>query len=300
MASSIPERRRTVAAVLTRLLRPAHIALLLVLVTGCSSTTFFYNRLDFLIPWYLGRYVDLDGTQEAWFDERLVDLLAWHRREELPRYVEFLAQLEKDLDTTLTVELLATRSDQLEKAWYRLRDPALEALLVLGARLDDEQITDFIAALRKRQMKYERKYLERSEKEFREDAADNLSDMLEDYLGRLDRGQRETVDATARALLRSDATWLRERQDWITQMEQLLQRAPGWQKELRQTIVEWESALDADALALYDHNERLVMELVADTVNRRSERQDRRLRRRLSDLGEDFSSLTGEAVDQQR
>ena len=29
------------------------------LLGACSSTTFLYNRLDFLLPWYLGDYADL-------------------------------------------------------------------------------------------------------------------------------------------------------------------------------------------------------------------------------------------------
>jgi hypothetical protein len=34
-----------------------------VFLSACSSTTFFYNRLDIILPWYLERYVDLDREQ---------------------------------------------------------------------------------------------------------------------------------------------------------------------------------------------------------------------------------------------
>jgi hypothetical protein len=54
-------------------------------------------------------------------------------------------------------------TDEFEDAWYRVRDRALEELLVLGATLSDAQIDEFIAALDKRQRKYERKYLGRSD-----------------------------------------------------------------------------------------------------------------------------------------
>jgi hypothetical protein len=36
------------------------LVLTLFLLSGCSSTTFFYNRLDFILPWYLDKYVDLN------------------------------------------------------------------------------------------------------------------------------------------------------------------------------------------------------------------------------------------------
>ena len=37
-------------------------AVLLCLLGACSSTTFVYNRLDSILPWYLDDYVDLNNT----------------------------------------------------------------------------------------------------------------------------------------------------------------------------------------------------------------------------------------------
>ena len=36
----------------------------LLLLGGCSSTTFIYNRLDFILPWYLDDYVELNRAQD--------------------------------------------------------------------------------------------------------------------------------------------------------------------------------------------------------------------------------------------
>ena len=74
-------------------------------------------------------------------------------------------------------------------------------------------------------------------------------------------------------------------------MERLLQREPGWQAAIRRTIVNWEAQLDEATLAVYDSNTLLVQELIVEVVNSRSERQDRRLRNRIEDLGDDFSDL---------
>ena len=37
---------------------------LLLLLGACSGTTFVYNRLDFLLPWYVDDYAELNGEQE--------------------------------------------------------------------------------------------------------------------------------------------------------------------------------------------------------------------------------------------
>jgi hypothetical protein len=266
----------------------------LLLLAGCSSTAFLYNRLDFILPWYLGRYVDLDTEQESFLDERLEPLLAWHRQEELPRYDVLLQSIEADLDTELSFEGLKQRGREVEQAWYRTRDPGLEVLLELGERLTDAQIDEFIAALRKRQLKYERKYLERDEAEFRDDTRDSLRKMLEDYLGRLESEQIERVALTASSLMRSDATWLRERARWIDTMERLLEREPGWQEAIRRTIKGWEAQLDAATQELYEHNTDRVLQLIVDVANTRSARQDRRLRRRIAGLRDDIEALLPE------
>ena len=270
-------------------------AVLILALTACSSTTFFYNRLDFILPWYLGRYVDLDREQDDWLDTSLESYLAWHRREELPSYDRLLDELEQDLDAPVSLELFQERAKQLEYAWYRTRDNGLDLMLELGARLRDDQIDEFIEALRKQQRKFERKYLERSEAEFREDARENLREMLEDYFGRLSPEQRERVDYTASMLARSDSTWLGERAAWIDTMEGLLERKPGWQDEIRRTIEEWEAELDEETLELYDGNTLLVQELIVDIVNSRSERQDRRLRRRIAGYRDDIATLIAQA-----
>lgn len=272
-------------------------ALLVLVLGGCSSTKFAYNRLDFFLPWYLGRYVDLDDEQADWFDTRIESLLAWHRAEELPRYVTFLYRLENDLGRPVTLAAVQDWTDTLELAWYRLRDPGLEELLTLGDRLTDEQIAEFITSLRKRQRKYEKKYLGRSDEEFRDDAADDLRDSFEDYLGRLSPQQDESVRRTVDALARTDSEWLDERAAWIDKMERLLRREPGWQAAIRSTIRNWEAQLDESTLAVYDRNTRLVQELVVEVLNARTERQSERLLRRLEDFREDFSDLHGQQSD---
>ena len=55
--------------------------LLLCVLAGCSSTSFFYNRLDFFVPWYLGDYVSLDRSQDELLENQLQPFLAWHRQD---------------------------------------------------------------------------------------------------------------------------------------------------------------------------------------------------------------------------
>ncbi|WP_439101735.1 DUF6279 family lipoprotein [Congregibacter sp.] len=270
----------------------------LLLVTACSSTTFVYNRLDIALSWYLGRYVDLTRSQSREFDGQLEAFLDWHRREELPRYVEFLDTVDRDLDSTVTVATLESYSDRAEEAWFRLRDPALEQLLALGASLSDEQIGEFMEAMEKKQEKYERKYLDRDDEEMREDAFENLEETLEDYLGRLNDAQSDRLRFAADELLRSDEVWLGEREAWMAALARELEREPGWQQRVTTIVRTWEDSLDPDVQALYDHNRSIVQLAIVDVVNSRSDKQDERLRKKIADFIEDFELLVSQAKSQ--
>jgi hypothetical protein len=278
-------------------LRRVGLLLLLLLLGACSSTTFVYNRLDFVLPWYLERYVDLDRTQREQLDELLAPLLEWHRREELPRYVAFLDDIERELDQTLTLAAVEAYTQRAEFAWYRLRDPALDNLLILAGSLSDEQLAQFIAKLEKKQREYERKYLDRDDEEFHEDALDNFRESVEDYLGRLDERQVQRLEAATLSLQRADANWLREREDWIRNIRLQLRREYGWERRIVAIVRYWESQLDPESLAYYEHNTRVLQSAVVDVVNMRSERQDKHLRRRIEELREDLALLASEPSD---
>jgi hypothetical protein len=270
--------------------------LLAACLSGCSSTTFLYNRLDIILPWYLDRYVDLDREQSRAFDAQLEGLLEWHRREELERYAALLVDMEAELDGPLDLETIERYTVELESAWYRLRDRALSELLVLGAALSPAQIAEFAGALEKKQRKYERKYLDRDETEFRDDTYDNLRELHEDYLGRLEAPQRERLRLAADTLRRSDATWLRERAQWVGIITRELERAPGWQQRIRRIVKDWEAQLDPDTQRLYEHNTVTVQAAMVDVLNLRTPRQDERLRRKLTELREDFELLARQGL----
>ena len=280
--------------------RLRHLTLLvsLLVLTGCSSTTFVYNRLDFFIPWYLGDYVDLNREQKARLDELLQPFLDWHRVEELPQYLLMLDDIDARLDGPISGADVGDTLDEVEQAWLRIETRALEWLLALGADLSDEQIAQFIEELRDKQAEYEEKYLTRTEQEYREDAEENLRDNLQDMLGRLDKPQRARVVAASESLQRSDAVWLRERAEWIDLMEQLLQRRDGWQDAVRQASQTRQERQSELYRQTYEHNIGVIYDAVADVLNSRSTRQDERLRRELNKYREAIETLIAQGMDE--
>ena len=205
-------------------------------------------------------------------------------------------QLGLEYISKLEPEDVAAIAAQLEAAWYRLEGEALDWLLDLGAELSDEQVQDFLGELQEQQSEYEKKYLKRSEEDFRGDSYDSLLDSMQDYLGRLDSEQRVVLREASEGLMRSDRTWLTERAAWLQRLGVMMQREPGWQQRIRDASAAKNETVSAEYLSIYEHNTRLIYRAVADTLNSRSNKQDRRLRGKLDDLQEDLQTLIAQGA----
>jgi hypothetical protein len=263
---------------------------------ACSGTTFVYNRLDTILPWYVDDYVDLSGTQERQLDAELQPFLNWHRQQELPRYAQLLDEIDASLAQPITAKKVAAIYDGLEVAWLRLEEESLEWLLELGATLTEEQVQEFLSYLQKRQEEYEEKYLTRTEAEYREETYDSFADSLEDYLGRLDPAQRERLQQASAALERSDVVWLQERAAWLQRLRVMMQRQPGWQEQVREAIASRSETVSERYREVYEHNMAVIFGAVADVLDSRSEKQDRHLRRELAGLREDLQTLIAQGA----
>lgn len=272
-------------------LRRIGLVVALLLLGACSSTTFVYNRLDIILPWYLGDYVDLTREQKKSLDSLLQPYLAWHRQAELPLYLDMLESLESDLDDTLTMADMDTVVESFESGWLRLEARTLDWMLQLGESLSEQQIADFIEVLREQQAEYAEEYLERSDKEYREEAAESLQDSAKKYLGKLDWGQRSALETAANKMQRLDDAWLAERADWVDRMEDLLQRRPGWQQGFRQMLEQRNQNMQPDYEAIYNHNVTVVKQAIVTVLNDRSDKQDVRLRKKLAALHKDLATL---------
>lgn len=262
---------------------------------GCSSTQFFYNRLDTIIAWYVDDYVDFTDEQEAVFEAELETLFDWHRHEELPRYVALLEQAEVALDRELDEAMLTALSDRFRDAIERLRSRALNTALRVGETLSMTQLQDFVDELDAEQAELEEELLERDDETYREDTRERLVDNLEEYLGRLTKPQKALVQSRIDDYTRLDEAWLADRAAWNTLVRDILEQGGAdWTDRLRRAA---EGRRDARAEAFQralDHNTGVTLGLVRDVLNQRSDRQDRRLRKRLAALKADFSALIPE------
>ena len=277
--------------------RAIFIALLLTSLVGCSANRLIYNRADTFVRWAVDDYVSFDREQQAAFDSRLDDFLSWHRREELPRYRLFILKSMSALDNGVTLDEAVEISVEIEHAADRFQAQFIELLLATGEGLSDAQIQDFLEELEANQAEYAEENLDRDEDAYYADSAKTMMDLVKRLMGRLSREQRTEIEDRSRQLRRIDALWHEDRSRWGRTLRDLLEaRSPGWQAAVRQLGATRAEVRSPEYAAGIEHNGDIILSLLVDIINSRTERQDRRMRRFLEGLIEDIDALTRDLV----
>jgi hypothetical protein len=279
--------------VLLKKLLPIFLAFLL---SGCSNT-FIYNQLDWVIPWYVSDYLNLDSTQKKSFKTQLLPLLDWHRNEELQTYLVFLDSIESGLDKPITKAVVSAWADKLIAAYNRLKQRGIPLALNMGKQMSDLQLQYFIEDMYQRQEQLEEEYLTRSEEEFRQQTYDNFEEGASDFIGRLGKAQRLRLQQAAAEIKRFDEAWLAQRLSWLQHAEKILQREPGWQQEGRILLTSREEFESPAYKAANLHNEQVIYAAIADVIEARTEKQDKRVREEISNFRHDIEQLIAQGQD---
>ena len=262
-------------------------------LVGCSANRFLYNRADTFVRWAIDDYVDLTSEQQKSFDADLDELLDWHRREELPLYREFILSSLDALEGGVTIDEAVLISDAIDEAASRLQVKLVDLLLESAEGLTDGQIQDFLDELDRQQEEYVEERLVRDDSEYADDAADSLQRLAKRLLGRLNDGQKALIQSRSTELMRIDRLWYEDRSVWGTKLRTILEsRLPGWQAEIRVLGDTRSEARTPAYVAGIDHNGDVILGLLVEVINGRTELQDRRMRRFLDGLIADIDALT--------
>ena len=266
-------------------------------LAGCSANRLLYNRADTFIRWAADDYVVLTRDQQAAFDSRLDEFLSWHRSEELPHYRDFIVNALATLEEGVTLEEAVLISEEIDLAADRFQARFIELLLATGEDLSHEQIQAFLGALDESQAKYAKERLVRDEETYYADSAKTMTDLVKRLMGRLNAEQKDEIQARSKQLMRLDRLWHDDRARWGSELRRLLEtKSPGWQDEVRKLGETRSEARIPDYVVGIEHNGEVILSLLVDVINSRTDRQDRRMRRFLKGLIDDIDALTSASV----
>ena len=266
------------------------------LLASCSATKLAYNRLDWLVAWEVGKYVDLEGPGKVRFKEGFASLWHWHRSTQLAAYAADLRELAGAVGGTLTREQIEEFRLRAAAHGERLVDEALPAAAGVLAALSDAQVEGLLRKLARQRAEEADEDAERTPEETRKLYARNAVRGLKRWFGSASEAQAALVREWAASRRDDPALWQRYGEQWGQALERTLaaRAEPDFEARLRAVLDDPELP-DRDAVReLTAHNRDRYLDLLAALSPTLSDAQRRHLQERLLDLAEDFEDLAAQ------
>jgi hypothetical protein len=116
------------------------LVLIVSLMAGCSTARLAYSNGATLSYWWLDKYVAFDSRQSPFVKTELANLFSWHRKTQLPEYVQFLKRAQTRAQKPASEAELRNDYDYFKKHMLVLTDRALPVLAELALSLSPDQI----------------------------------------------------------------------------------------------------------------------------------------------------------------
>ncbi|MGA1768234.1 MAG: DUF6279 family lipoprotein [Steroidobacteraceae bacterium] len=267
------------------------------LLTACGGVRFFYDRLDMLLPWYLGGYVELEPSQRSDLERRVDVLLAWHRSTEIRRYAAFFRELEAAAERPVEPGRFEAWRREAESYWQDLALKAVPEAGALLASLSDTQVRELMDGLREDQAELAEDIAKRSPAERLERRRKSLEKQFKRWLGRLEPRQLAMIDEASLELETDSTGWLSSRSAWTDAFERALEQRKDprvFPAQLRVLLVNGESTWPAAYRRSFEEDRTRVIGLMADIDRSLTPRQRQHLRQRLGRWAADLEAIAAD------
>lgn len=198
---------------------------MLLVVVACSNVQLGYNWSDTVALYYLNSYLDLDAQQEQQASEGLQQLLAWHRKNELPSYSVQLMAVQQSIDHTLSVQQLQETNEFVRLSLERTALRAVPMLVELILSLKPAQLTHLREQLAEDNAQYREEFLVIDAKQQQQQRYQLLLEKMQPWFGQLDHQQLALLRLSNSHWPVTNQFWYAERLLRQQEMLALLERA---------------------------------------------------------------------------
>lgn len=275
------------------------LAALALLLASCSTTKLVYNRLDWLVSWEVGEYVELEGRSKLLFDSGFAALWHWHRSTQLAAYARDLREIAAAAQGPVDEAQLRGWLDRADGHAERLFDEALPPTVQVLQSLDDAQIAGMLERMAEQREEEAGDEAELTPEEALERRVRAVTRGLRRWLGSASDAQKALVREWAATRRDDPEVWQRYGADWGRAFEQALaaRAEPGFEGRLRKLFTDAELPDAAAVDELNAHNRDAFIGFLARLAPTLDARQRRRFHRALNALAEDLDELAAQAKD---
>ena len=280
---------------MSRWLKCLAVVITLSLALGaCSRMGLAYRNLDVIIPWTLSDYLDMNGEQKGWFNERLKEHLSWHCTTQLPGYLDWLDRLQVMVETNqVTDAALQSRTQEAKQAIAQTAREITPSAIELLQGLDDKQVAEMNEAFAKDRRKRQQDYVKPSLVQQVKERSERMEKRLDGWIGPLSPPQQQRVVDWSNALGDQNTQWIANRVHWQKQFSAAVaqRQSPGFPQRIETLLVNRESLWTADYRKAYANTEAQARSLFVDLMAESTPAQRQRLLKKIEGVRKDFNDL---------
>ena len=261
---------------------------------ACSRVGLAYRNLDVIIPWTLSDYLDMNGEQKDWFNERLKKHMNWHCTTQLPGYLEWLDRLQSMVETNqVTDAALQARTTEAKMAIAETARQITPSAIELLQGLDDKQVAEMNDAFAKDLRKREKEYVKPPLAQQIAERGARMDKRLTDWLGPLSVSQEQRVMAWSTALGDQNTQWIANRAHWQKQFSEAVaqRQSPQFPQQIETLLVDRERLWTPQYRQAFANTEAQARSLFVDLMAESTREQRQRLLKKIEGVRKDFSDL---------
>lgn len=280
---------------MSRWLKCLAVVITLSLALGaCSRVGLAYRNLDVIIPWTLSDYLDMNGEQKGWFNERLREHLTWHCTTQLPGYLDWLDRLQGMVASNqVTDAAVQARTQEAKQAIAQTAREITPSAIELLQGLNDRQVAEMNEAFAKDLRKRQQEYLEPSLDQQIKERSERMEKRLNDWLGPISPAQQQRVVSWSTGLGDQNTQWIANRAHWQKQFSAAVaqRQSPEFPQRIETLLVNRESLWTQDYRKAYANTEAQARSLIVDLMAQSTPTQRQRLQKKIDGVRKDFNDL---------
>lgn len=280
----------------------AMLALMLVVVAGCSSLRLAYNNGDTVLYWWLNAYVDLDRDQKGWVREDIDKLFDWHRKTQLRDYVEILRKGQKQVQGNPTQADLMSDYSEIKSRTQSLLLKAAPDLADLARSLKPEQIAQMEKKFKSNNDDYRKKFLTGDQEKRQQLRYKKSMEQFELWFGSFSNEQEALIRKASDARPLDNEIWLDERSRRQRNVLALVQKVQNEKLGKEATVAlintlikdSFDRLEHSDRKAFFDAFENSTAQMILSVIKIATPAQKAHAVKRMQGWIDDFNSLAAQ------
>lgn len=265
------------------------------LVSACSSTRMAYRYADWGIVWWVEDYITLTDNQKTELSQSIDSFRQWHCSSELPRYADWLSNLESDISNPpLNDQDMARWQSEIFLALDRLMVEVTPIATALLTTLTDEQIDELTRNMAANQAEKEQEFLDPDPAISEQQREQRIVERVQHWLGDLNDEQKATIAAWNQTRGNQTDIWLDGRARWQQALLEVLEerRSEGFDAAMERLIRDNAEIRGERYQAMVAQIKPELASLMSDLLTQSKPRQRSHLTAELGDLRQDFQALS--------